>query len=109
VDEVDRLMTPERQCHLVEVHPEVSLGALAMRPMTHYKKRPEGRTERLEVLRGVFPDIDQHIRVRTGEARPDDIIDAFAVAWSARRWVARTYLRLGGELDGRGLRMEIVA
>jgi len=109
VGEVDRLMTPLRQRHLIEVHPEVSLCALAYGPMSHYKKTPEGRAERMEVLRAVFPDIDMHVGVRTGEAGPDDIIDAFAVAWSARRWLARTYLRLGGDLDGRGLRMEIVA
>ena len=109
VAEVDRLMTPARQRHLVEVHPEVSLATLANGPMTHYKKRLEGRAERVEVLRGVFPDIDSHLSAHIGEAKPDDIIDAFAVAWSARRWLAGTCVRFGGDVDGRGLRMEIVA
>jgi predicted RNase H-like nuclease len=108
VQEVDRLMTPERQRHVVEVHPEVSFTVMAGRPMAHSKKTPAGRAERLDTLRPVFPDIAVHTGSRLVGANSDDIVDAFAVAWSARRWLTRTYVRLGGERDERGLRMEII-
>ncbi len=108
VREVDRLMTPRRQRALVEVHPEASFTALSGGPMHYYKKTSAGRTERLESLRGVFCDIDCHAEKRIPGTSPDDIVDAFAVAWTARRWLRQTHLQLGGERDGRGLRMEII-
>lgn len=109
VDEVDRHMTPRRQRLVVEVHPEVSFTVLSGHPMAFSKKTPAGRAQRLEALRPVFSDIDRHADVRVSGAGPDDVLDAFAVAWSARRWWARTHIRLGGEPDARGLRMEIIA
>ena len=107
IHEVDGVVTPELQRRLVEVHPEVSFTCLAGAPMTCHKAHPRGRVERLAALRHAFPDIDDHA-VPSG-TRPDDVLDAFVAAWSARRWVAGTHVRLGGALDDRGLRMEIVA
>lgn len=109
VGAVDLVMTPERQDHLVEVHPEVSFATLWGEPMAHGKKTRVGRAERLDALRRAFPDIDDHAGTRINGAAPDDVLDAFAVAWSAARWLARSHLRLGGALDARGLRMEIIA
>lgn len=106
---VDALMVPERQGYLVEVHPEVSFATLAGRPMANPKTVSQGRIERMEALRRAFPDIAQHIRQRSPLVKPDDVLDAFVAAWSARRWVTKNHLRLGGDLDGRGLRMEIIA
>lgn len=108
VREVDLVMTPKRQHHLVEVHPEVSFATLAGVPMAHAKKTPAGRAERLDVLRRVFPDIDEGAESRVHGAAPDDVLDAFAVAWTARRWLAGSHVRLGGERDAWGLRMEII-
>ena len=109
VREVDLLMTPRRQRSLVEVHPEVSFAVLSGEPMAYYKKTPTGRAERLDALRAAFPDIDVHDGAPISGAGTDDVLDAFVTAWSARRWWARDCLRLGGERDGRGLRMEIIA
>lgn len=109
IESVDVLMTPDLQYSLVEVHPEVSFTMLSGRPMGHHKATPQGRMERLSALAASFSDIEEHLARRLGGARPDDVIDAFVAAWSARRWVTGTYRRLGGELDRRGLRMEIIA
>jgi len=109
VEAVDRLMTPDRQYSVVEVHPELSFTLLAGHPMHFRKACPEGKAERLDVLREVFPDVDDHLARPLPGARPDDVLDAFAAAWSAARWLSGTYERFGGELDGRGLRMEIIA
>jgi predicted RNase H-like nuclease len=106
--QVDEFMTPERQRHVVEVHPEVSFTAMAGRPMAYYKKTPAGRAERLETLGHAFPDLAVHAERRLDRTSPDDILDAFAVAWSACRWLTQTHVQLGGEGDRRGLRMEII-
>jgi len=109
IREVDDLMTPARQQSFFEVHPEVCFTVLADKPMSFHKSKPEGRAERLEALRTVFPDIDEHANVRLPGTQPDDVLDAFVAAWSARRWVSKSYMQLGGELDERGLRMEMIA
>ncbi len=109
IAQVDALMTPELQDQFIEVHPEVSFTVLTGRPMTHHKRSTEGRTERLQALRSEFPDIDDHAQRRLPGTAPDDVLDAYAAAWSARRWADGTFHRLGGETDGRGLRMEMIA
>lgn len=95
IAEVDRLMTPDRQRHLVEVHPEVSFTVLAGAPMSHNKASPDGRAERLLALGGAFSDVDLDAQMRVRGTSPDDILDAFAAAWSARRWLAGRHIQLG--------------
>jgi predicted RNase H-like nuclease len=109
IEEVDRIVTPDRQGHLIEVHPEVSFTVLAGVPMSHHKATDEGREERLAVLRGPFPNIESLAAPRITRVKPDDVLDAFVAAWSARRWLARTHVQLGGDVDQRGLRMEMIA
>ena len=109
VEEVDRLMTPTLQDRLVEVHPEVSFTVLAGHPLERPKRTAEGHAERLAVLRTVFPDIDVNVAPRRRGVRPDDVVDAYVVAWSARRFVRGAHLQLGGGTDACGLRMEINA
>ncbi len=91
--------------------PELSLTLLHGAPMTYPKSHRDGRTERTRVLAAVFGEdvIEQHIRRPPRGARVDDVLDAFAGAWTARRFAAREHLHLGGDRDARGLRMEVVA
>lgn len=105
---VDALMSPRRQERLVEAHPEVSFRLLAGRPLLHHKSNDVGRLERLAALETVFPRIGEQSVLRFAGAAPDDVLDAFACAWTARRWLAGAHVQLGGDLDERGLRMEIV-
>jgi len=73
---------------LYEVHPELSFAMLAGAPMSHAKKRPAGRLERLAVIsatfgHGAFDSAYAHVRGhRVGW---DDLADAFALAWTAAR------------------------
>jgi len=106
---VDAVMSPERQRHLVEAHPEVCFRILARGPLSYGKRTPEGRAERLKALRGPFPDVDNVSVDRPPGTGPDDVLDAFVAAWTARRWLANDFVRLGGDLDERGLRMEMIA
>jgi predicted RNase H-like nuclease len=111
IREVDRLVTPDRQRRLYEMSPELSLAVLAGAPMAHAKTTLAGRAERVDLLGDVFgkAEIERHVRRPPPGARADDVLDAFAGAWTARRRAAEAHLQLGGELDERGLRMEVVA
>ena len=42
-------------------------------------------------------------------AKRDDVLDALIGAWTARRRAAGHHVQFGGDLDARGLRMEIIA
>jgi len=107
--EMDDLQSPALQQRFVEMHPELSFAVLAGAPMQFHKSKPEGRAERLHALRTVFPAIDTVCGSRWRGTRPDDVLDAFVGAWTARRFARRGHLQLGGELDERGLRMEMIA
>lgn len=109
VRQVDLLMTPRRQGRFVEAHHEVSFATLGGAPMGHYKLTPEGRAERASLVRAAFGEVDLAEAARVARAGADDVLDAFAVAWTAARLAEGSAVRLGGELDERGLRMEIVA
>ncbi len=111
IREVDALMTPLRQQRLVEMSPELSLALLAGAPMSHSKLHRAGRVERMRALATFFGSetIAHHAGRPPPGAQPDDVLDAFAGAWTARRYAAREHLQLGGDVDGRGLRMEVVA
>lgn len=115
INEVDKCMTPLLQARIVESHPELAFLALAGRPMRHHKKRDEGRRERLSVLRRHFgtrlPDAKK-LRDRYGRhmLAQDDVLDACALALTARRVHLGRALRLPEDevpLDSKGLRMEI--
>jgi predicted RNase H-like nuclease len=109
IREVDLEMTSNRQRTCFEVHPELCFTVLAGAPMVHRKVTAEGRAERLKALRTVFSDVDRHATRRIAGTHPDDVLDAFAAAWSARRWLQGSHIQLGGDLDQRGLRMEVIA
>jgi predicted RNase H-like nuclease len=97
-----------------EIHPEVCFWGLAGRPMTHPKRTAEGAAERLAVLTAHFPDARQVVdSVLSAHGRgtllQDDAIDALVGAVTARIGVEDLQtLPDKPELDGRGLRMEMV-
>jgi predicted RNase H-like nuclease len=114
IAEVNAVMSPSRQDQIVEVHPEVSFWRMAHRqPMQFPKKRPEGYAERLKLLAEAIevPAASREIeRLCIGPARADDVFDALAVAWTARRAAEGRAQRFPAEpeIDADGLRVEIV-
>ncbi len=109
--EADTVQSPSRQDRLVERCPELSLTFISGAPMAHPKSRAEGRVERMQALGSVFGTsvVARHTACPPAGARADDVLDAFAGAWTALRVASGAHLRLGGERDERGLRMEVVA
>jgi predicted RNase H-like nuclease len=95
--------------------PEVCFWALANgTPMEHPKREAAGFEERHALLTAAFPDTPIPMRQEAGRyappAKADDILDAIAAAWTARRFAEGRAGRLPDAplLDERGLRMEIV-
>jgi predicted RNase H-like nuclease len=102
IREVDALMTPNRQRTVVEAHPELCFARLLGHPCVAPKRTTEGRDERRSVVNLAVD------RPPAGAAW-DDVLDAGALAHTARRLVSGEIERLGdGARDSRGLRCEIV-
>lgn len=102
---LDELINPQRQSVVHESHPELAFTRIAGTPMTHNKRRREGREERLRALglRGI-----DELPARPGGAAIDDLIDAMVLSHTAAALVDGTAWVLGdGVVDVRGLRMEI--
>lgn len=110
IREVDAVQSPRLQRQLFEASPELSFAMMASgAPMRHNKRTLEGRAERVAVLRDAFVlDVTPLLDHPPAGAARDDVLDAIALAWTARRFVAGSCLRLGGELDETGLRMEVI-
>ena len=119
IREVDQFLAREPSAigRMREIHPELCFCALAgnsKKPMTHPKKRPEGRLERLQTLQSVYPqtaDLFAHALAtyRRKDVARDDILDALAGAVNAKAGGPRLVsIPEEPEFDRRGLRMEMV-
>jgi predicted RNase H-like nuclease len=108
IQQVDAVVTPQRQARLFEMCPELSFALLAGAPMRANKRSAAGRAERRAALEAVFGDLEPFDRRPRGAA-PDDVLDALIGAWTARRHATQAHVQLGGELDAKGLRMEMIA
>src|ERR1700675_4695000 len=96
IKQVDDAITSDCQRWAFEVHPEVCFWALAgERPMAHGKKAKAGVSERLDLLRPVFPDIERHLQNRRASVGRDDLLDAAVAAWTALRICKREARRVG--------------
>lgn len=90
--EVDRLVR-DGEDRVFEVHPELSFTTMAGHPAEHPKKTWAGQQERLALLEAAGIRLGDLVG-STGTAGPDDVVDAAAAAWSARRLAAGTAVSL---------------
>jgi predicted RNase H-like nuclease len=112
IREVDELLSPTLEQRLFEACPELSFALMSGgEPMRHSKRIAAGRAERVAALQTVFGDSDVESLVGAPPkgASSDDVLDALALAWTARRHAAGSSVRLGGDVDETGLRMEVIA
>lgn len=108
-------MTPARQEHVREVHPELSFFAMNDDvPVESSKHIDAGRAARIALLAANgFPEVETAVENLCGESLgPDDVIDAHAACWTTRRIRAGTAERCPPRRDSvprndRGLQMEI--
>ena len=114
MQEIDLVITPQNEHRLKEIHPEVSFAVMnGSVPLLNRKKTESGEAVRLELLKAQgFPECDfEKFGFRRRDVKRDDIIDACAAAWSARRILegkARHFPEVE-ERDARGLLMRIHA
>ncbi|MFB6248447.1 MAG: DUF429 domain-containing protein [Salinibacter sp.] len=108
-------MTPKRQERVREVHPELAFYAMNGDAAVADSKHTEaGRAARLALLAANgFPDVEAAVEATaTGSVGADDVLDAYAACWTARRLRDGTAERCPPRDEeaprtARGLRMEI--
>ncbi|WP_421693158.1 DUF429 domain-containing protein [Aestuariivirga sp.] len=117
--EIYALMTPGLQARVFEIHPELAFWAMNGETPLDHPKKTKGKSHdgglalRCSLLsRAGFPlpelPPDTYRRKDVGA---DDLLDACAAAWSARRIAEGRAIRFPADppRDARGLRMEINA
>ena len=107
IADLDHALTPADEDRVVEVHPECSFAEMNGGTPLVSKHSAEGRAVRTALLETVFGALPPTPR---GAAR-DDVLDAYAVLWTAERFAAGLHRDLGAEVgqrDERGLLMRIV-
>lgn len=117
--EVDALITPELQSRVVEVHPELAFWAMNGEMPVALPKKVKGQPyatglelRKALLARAGFPLADlPPPSYRRADVGADDLIDACACAWSARRILHGRNIRFPADPphDARGLRMAISA
>ncbi len=117
--EVDRVMTPALQQRVLEVHPELAFWAMNGNAPLALPKKVKGRSHdpglalrRTLLAAGGFPLAAlPAASYRRADVGPDDLLDACACAWSARRIAEGRAVRFPADppQDARGLRMAIHA
>lgn len=113
LSEVDAVMRhrPGLQRRVREVHPELAFLRMHGAPrMLARKKSAGGRAQRLRLLeREGFTGIAAALASRPRGVGADDVLDAYAVCWSALRIATGSAARIPArpERDAHGLFMEI--
>ena len=116
IREIDEILRGEAylRARVREVHPEICFYFMAgRRPMQFAKKKREGRDERRSLLVAEFGTVvdDALGDRRSLGCAADDLLDAFAALWTARRISKGTAITLPAmpTRDRFGLPMEMVA
>jgi predicted RNase H-like nuclease len=106
IGELDRLISPTNQHMIVEVHPECAFKILNEDEDLPSKKTAAGQDLRQRLLAAHF---DVPVKPPPGAA-VDDLLDAYAVLWSAQRYRRGVHQHFGdGQCDERGIEMRIVS
>lgn len=98
---------PARPPEVVEVHPELALRRLAPDVDFAPKRSARGAGQRIAAL-SRWLDVPAALADLPAGARLDDVLDALAAAWSARRFADGVAEILGPETDDRGRPMRVV-
>ena len=110
ISEVDAVVTPERQETIIEIHPELCFWAMnSERPLEYPKKDSLGMEIRRSLLKEQLVDPVLFYNLRLTGAGRDDIHDALAALWTARRFAAGSASRIPNieQRDEKGLRTEM--
>ena len=91
---------PSARCPtVVEVHPEVSFATMLGGPARHSKRTWAGMIERRSALETAGIVLDGPLGAAGAHAAVDDVLDAAAAAWSARRVADNTATCYGQPIE----------
>lgn len=90
-----------------EVHPESSFSAMNGDVALVSKRSAAGVGARLQLLAAQFPDVLTQLRDAPPKVPVDDVLDAYAAAWTARRIAANRCRWFGPDGDDDGFRRAI--
>lgn len=85
--QVDRWL-PKAPCPVVEVHPELSFAEMAGAPLADSKSTWAGAVTRRQLLATHGIELPGDLGLAGHQVGVDDVLDAAAVAWTARRFAA---------------------
>jgi predicted RNase H-like nuclease len=88
---------PQAPCPVVEVHPELCFGELAGAPLADAKSTWAGAARRRQLLAAAEIVLTGDLGLTGQQAGVDDVLDAAAVAWTARRVASGSARRLPAE------------
>jgi predicted RNase H-like nuclease len=104
ITELDALVDASTEQRVIEVHPECSFRLMNDEEPLPSKKMAEGRLLRRRLLADHF-DVPEDV---PRGAAVDDLLDAYAVLWTAQRFSRGEHTTFGdGQRDARGLEMRI--
>jgi len=107
IREVNALWQPPLNGRLIEAHPELSFAEIAGAPVLSKKATPEGREERVGLLREVFDEtVSAAVEALSSKLRVD-AIDACVLAWTAERARSGEVVVLGDGFDESGRPMTV--
>ena len=108
IRQIRESLHPEDANQFFECHPETSFCELAKHSLSS-KKTPEGCEQRINLLRRVIPDIDAIVQTLPKKCKVDDALDAFAAAWSAKRYAQNKAIIIGGhDYDNDGYPIRVI-
>jgi len=109
--EMDQIINPERQSWIKEAHPELSFYMMdGLRPTEERRKTSPGRKARVDLLMRFFHQVGEgSTRFTRKDVLPDDVLDAYAAAWTAMRVFKGEagYIPENPMCDSRGVEMAI--
>jgi len=94
--QVDRWL-PQARCPVVEVHPELCFAELAGAPLADSKSTWSGAARRRQLLAAEGIVLAGDLGLAGRQVGVDDVLDAAAVAWTARRVASGGARRLPAE------------
>jgi predicted RNase H-like nuclease len=94
--QVDRWL-PQAPCPVVEVHPELCFAELAGAPLADSKSTWAGAAKRRQLLAAEGIVLAGDLGLAGQQVGVDDVLDAAAAAWTARRVISGVARRLPAE------------
>jgi predicted RNase H-like nuclease len=91
---------PKAPCPVIEIHPEMSFAELAGAPLDERKKTWAGAERRRELLAKAGIAFSGPLGLAGVDAGVDDVLDAAAAAWTARRYLLGDAIRTPESGDG---------